>query len=89
MLLADDHPRLAAGGCVRERRAALARRNDVRADVTERDEDVVVCEPREAPQPAACDVLEEDTLDRLLLAEGEDLLERRGDEPYGCDEARL
>ena len=30
---------------------------------------------REAPEPPACHVLEEDALDRLLRAEREDLLE--------------
>jgi len=57
--------------------------------VAERDEPAVLAQPGEAPEPAPRDVLEEDALDRLLRAEGEDLVERRCDEPYGRDGARL
>jgi hypothetical protein len=57
--------------------------------VAERDEPVLRRDGGEAAEPAARDVLEEDALDRLLGAEREDLLERRGDEPYGRDQARL
>ncbi len=52
-------------------------------------EPVVALERGEAAEPAARDVLEEDALDRLLRAEVEDLFERRADEPYGRDQARL
>ena len=76
-LLADDHPRLPARRRVGERRAALAGRDDVRADVAERDEPAVALERGEAAEPAPRDVLEEDALDRVLRAEGEDLVERR------------
>jgi hypothetical protein len=57
--------------------------------VAERDEPAFVPEAGEAPQAAPRDVLEEDALDPLLRAEGQDLLERRIDEPCGRDEARL
>jgi hypothetical protein len=57
--------------------------------VTQRDQAVVACERGEAAEPAARDVLEEDALDRLLRAEVEGLFERRTDEPYGRDQARL
>jgi hypothetical protein len=57
--------------------------------VTERDQPPVAFERREATQPAPGDVLQEDALDRLLRTEVEDLLERRADEPYDRDEARL
>jgi hypothetical protein len=89
VLLADDHARLAAHERVGEDCAALAGRDDVRADVTERDEPSLMAEAREAPEPAPRDVLEEDALDPLLRAEGQDLLERRIDEACGRDEARL
>ena len=88
-LLADDHARLPARGRVGERAAALARRNDVRADVAERDQPLVALERGEATEPAPRDVFEEDALDRLLCTEVEDLVERRADEPCGRDEARL
>jgi hypothetical protein len=80
---------VAARGRVGERTAALARRNDVRADVAERNEPVVALERREPTKPAPRDVLEEDALDRLLCTEVEDLVERRADEPCGRDQARL
>jgi hypothetical protein len=89
VLLADDHASLTACGRVGERRAALTGRDDVRTDMAERDERAVALEREEAAEPAPRDVLEEDTLDRLLRAEGENLLERRGDEPCGRDGARL
>jgi len=57
--------------------------------VAERDEPAVLAQPGEAPEPAPRDVLEEDALDPLLRAKGQDLLERRVDEPCGRDEARL
>jgi hypothetical protein len=57
--------------------------------VAQRDQPVVACERGEPAEPAARDVLEEDALDRLLCAEVEGLFERRTDEPYGRDQARL
>jgi hypothetical protein len=80
---------VAARGRGGEGAAALAGRDDVRADVAERDEPAVARKAREAAEPAPGDVFEEDALDRLLRAEGEDLLERRADEPFVRDEARL
>ena len=53
----------------------LAGGDDVRADVAESDEPAVLLERREAREPAARDVLEEDALDRLLRTEGEHLVE--------------
>jgi hypothetical protein len=57
--------------------------------VAERNQPVVAFERREAPEPTARDVLEEDALDRFLGAEAEDLVQRRADEPCGRDQARL
>jgi hypothetical protein len=57
--------------------------------VAERDQPLVTLEPGEATEPASRDVFQEDALDRLLCTEVEDLLERRTDEPYGRDQARL
>jgi hypothetical protein len=57
--------------------------------VAERDQPLVAFEPGEATEPASRDVFQEDALDRLLCTEVEDLFERRIDEPYGRDEARL
>jgi hypothetical protein len=57
--------------------------------VAERDQPFLPFEPGEATEPASCDVFQEDALDWLLRTEVEDLLERRTDEPYGRDEARL
>jgi len=57
--------------------------------VTQRDEFAVARKSREASEPAPRDVLEEDALDRLLCTEVEDLLERRADEPFVRDGARL
>ena len=76
-LLADDHPRARALDAAREAVAALARGNDVRAEVAERGEPVVSAGRDEPAQPAPGDVLEEDALDRLARAEREDLLEPR------------
>jgi hypothetical protein len=57
--------------------------------VAERDQPLLAFEPGEATEPTSRDVLQEDALDRFLCTEVEDLLERRTDEPYGRDEARL
>jgi hypothetical protein len=80
---------LSARGCVGEQAATLTRWNDVRTDVTERDQALVTFECGKATEPASRDVFEEDALDRLLCAEVEGLFERRIDEPCGRDEARL
>jgi hypothetical protein len=57
--------------------------------VAERDQPLLALESGEATEPAPRDVFQEDALDWLLRTEVEDLLERRIDEPYGRDEARL
>src|SRR6266540_4509022 len=77
MLLADDHPRMPACRRVGEEGAALPRRHDVGADVAQRHEASVPLERREAAEAPARDVLQEDTLDGVLGAEREDLLQRR------------
>ena len=71
----DDHARASARCSLGEATARSARRNDVRPDVTESGQPVVVGKRREAAQPPSGDVLEEDTLDRILGAEVEDLLQ--------------
>ena len=45
--------------------------------MAERDEPAALREPREAPETPTGNVLEEHALDRILGAEGEDLVERR------------
>ena len=75
MLVADDHPRAAAGGDPREAVAALSGGDDVRADVAERRQTPVLGVRGEAAEAAPGDVLEEDPLHRILRAEREDLLE--------------
>jgi hypothetical protein len=60
-----------------EGRAPGAGGNEVRADVAERPEPTVPLHRREAAEPAARDVLEEDALDGVLRAEREDLLHVR------------
>ena len=57
--------------------------------MAERDQPLVAFECGEATEAAARDVFQEDALDRLLCTEVEGLFERRIDEPYGRDEARL
>jgi hypothetical protein len=57
--------------------------------VAERDQRLVTLDRGELAEAAPRDVLEEDPLDRLLRAEREDLLERRVDEPFVGDAARL
>jgi hypothetical protein len=57
--------------------------------VAQRDQRLVTLDRGELSEAAPRDVLEEDPLDRLLRAEGEDLLERRVDEPFVGDAARL
>jgi hypothetical protein len=78
-LLADDHPRLPAHDCGRERSTAGAGRNDVRTDMAERRQPSTCFERGEASEPASRDVLQEHPLDRLLRAEGKDLVEARVD----------
>ena len=51
--------------------------------MAEREEPAVLLERREAPEPAAPDVLEEDALDRLLRTEDEHLVERGRDRARG------
>src|SRR5262245_33225338 len=78
-LLADHHPSTAPRGRLRERRAPLARGDDVGAHVAQRFESPVSLGDRgEAAEPAPSDVLEEDALDRLPRAEVEHLVECRG-----------
>src|SRR6185436_795548 len=57
VLLADHQPRPARAVDARERAASGARRYEIRADVAERLQPAVLGEPREAPEPAARDVL--------------------------------
>ena len=76
-LVADDHACTASRSSLREAAAVRTRGNDVRADVAERVEPPVLREGGEASEPASRDVLEKDTLDRILGAELEDLLESR------------
>jgi hypothetical protein len=57
--------------------------------MAQRGKSLVAADRREPAEPAPRDVLEEDALNRLLGAEGEDLVERRIDELFGSDQARL
>jgi hypothetical protein len=57
--------------------------------VTERDQHVATRDRGELAESTPRDVLEEDPLDRLLRTELQDLLERRVDEPFVRDGARL
>ena len=64
----------------RERAAAVARRNDVDAEMAERARARPPSATRdEAPESAPRDVLEEHALDGILRAEAEDLLALRLD----------
>jgi hypothetical protein len=77
LLLADQHPRGSTTRLVRERLAAAAGGDDVRAEVAQRAQRAVVV--LDAGKPALAptgDVLEEHALDRALRAVGEDLLGR-------------
>jgi hypothetical protein len=57
--------------------------------VTERDQRSATRNGGELAEAAPRDVFEEDSFDRLLCTEGEDLFERRVDEPFVRDGARL
>src|SRR5207245_446272 len=72
-------PRRHLGECP----AALARRDDVRADVAEGPQPPVLGDGAEPAQPAPRHVLEEDALDRVPRAEVEDLLEVGLEGPVG------
>ena len=77
-ILLTDHESGPAGAVdLRERSTPAARGDEVRPDVAERDEPAALGEAREAAETPAGDVLEEHALDRILGAEGEDLVERR------------
>src|SRR5262249_36703184 len=82
VLFADHHPRPAGLRRPRERVAALPRGNHVRTQMTQRRQAPAFGERREPSEPAPGYVLEEDALDGILGAKGEDLaeggLERRG-----------
>ena len=72
--LADQHPRARPRREIRERAAAAARRDDVRAEVAERRRAPRRSAQRREPAvPPSGDVLEEDALDGILGAEAEDL----------------
>src|SRR6266545_4883276 len=77
LLVTDQHPRPARGGLAGKRIAAAAGRDDIGAEVAEGGEPVSTRHASKAPEAASRDVLEEDTLDRILGAEGEDRVERR------------
>jgi hypothetical protein len=74
-LLADDHSSAPIVSELGEGAAALARRHEVRPRVTEGGETAIAGQSRETAKPAAGDVLEEDTLDRILGAKREDFVE--------------
>jgi len=57
--------------------------------VTERNQRIATDDRGELAEASPGDVLEEDPLDRLLRTERQDLLERRVDEPFVRDGARL
>jgi len=74
-LLADQHARVPAPDRRREASAAAAGRDDVRAEVAERLQPPAALQPAEAPEASARRVFEEDTLDRILGAKLEDLIQ--------------
>ena len=74
---ADDHARVARQRPTCEDAATDARRPDIRAEVTERFEGAVLGHGEKASQPAPDKILEEDALDRILGAEGQNLIGRR------------
>ena len=73
---------------MREAAAVRAGRNDVRADVAESGQVVVIGEGAEPAQPPSSDVLEEDALHGVLGAELEDLLEPGLDRTFHCPNSR-
>jgi hypothetical protein len=73
-LLADDHARAPAQRRHREGAAAMAGRDEVRADVAERRQPPVPGEGAEVAEAAPGHVLEEDALDRVGGAEVQNLL---------------
>src|SRR3954468_18627602 len=80
VLLADHEPGPSRAVDARKDTAAAPRGHEVRADVAERAQAPVLREPGEAAEPAPRDVLEEHALDRVLGAEGQDLVQRRFDQ---------
>ena len=82
-LLSDQHARPRARRDPREGPRSLARRDEVRPEMTDGDELPSVPQRGEPAQPAPRNVLQEDPFDRLSRAEVEDLLER-----WPLDQAR-
>src|SRR5580765_6589326 len=76
-LLADHEPGPRGSVELSEHTAADARRDEVGADVAEGDQPAAFRQGREPAEPAARHVLEEDALDRVLGAVGQDLVQRR------------
>jgi hypothetical protein len=82
----DDHARSTPRGDLCEPAALTSGRDDVGTHVAERREAAVLGERREAAEPSARDVLEEDPLHGILEAELQDLVEPRLDRtPHGVN----
>jgi hypothetical protein len=73
----DNHARSALQRPLREDAATGAGRPDVHPEVTESHERAVMGHGEKAPKPAPGQILQEDALDRILGAEGKNLVERR------------
>jgi hypothetical protein len=80
---ADQHSRGRPSDIAGERTAAVTRRNNVDPHVTERQKLSALSSRDETPEPSPRDVFEEDSFNRILGAETEDLLPLRLDELPG------
>ena len=79
LFVADDHSRPSARRSLGEATAGETGWDDIGPDVTESRQPVVLGEGREAAQSPPGDILEKHTLDGILGAEVEDLLQTRVD----------
>jgi hypothetical protein len=75
VLLPDEHAWTGTDGERGEAARAATGRDDVRAEMAQGPQAVAVAQCGEASEPARRHVREKHPLDRILVAEGEDLLE--------------
>ena len=74
---AHDHACAAGERVLREDAAPGAGRPDVHPEMAKRLKRAVLGHGEKAPQPAPGQILQKDALDRILSAEGKNLVERR------------